>query len=762
MTGGGGTGAGGTGAVAGATEDAALTEDGRVATETESTRRCELGSLVEHPSLDAWLSFPEEGRVTVRTGKVELGQGIRTALAVIAAEELVVSPARIDVARTTTGSAPDEGFTAGSRSIEQSGAALRQACAHAYRLLRDRAAARFKVSAEALVAADGVFGTADGDTVSYWDLAAEGPFDFRVTAPTQLQPAAAHRFIGRGIPRLDLPAKISGEPAYVQDLRLEGMRFARVLRPPRPGATLETAVPATIGAADVIRDGSFVAVVARSEGEAEEAAELLRAQLAWRGGAAFPLDAADPSHMAANVVAGYPIIGGRACDGPACDGPACDGPVPPDPISHDETAQVLHSRFTKPFLLHGSIGPSAAVARHDGGSLTVWSHSQGVGFLGKSLADVLGLDRGAVTVHHLDGAGCYGHNGADDAALDAALVARACQGQPISLRWGRADEHRFEPLGPAMVVDLTASLGRDGRVSSWDEDILTYRHNARPVPQERGSRLLGSWSLDPPVERSRAAPMLDFEAGGHRNGTPHYELGATRVVKRDVDDASPLRTSAMRGLGAFANVFAIESFMDELAAAAGTDPVAFRLQHTSDPRARAVIEAAVEMAGGLAVPGEDDSGGRGLGFAQYENSMAYVAVVVELEVPARTAEIALRRAWIAADAGEIIDPDGLLNQIEGGFVQAASWTLKEKAEIGPDGPSCSDWDSYPILRFSEIPAIHTQLIDRPDCPPVGAGEASCGPTAGAIANALEQATGVRVRDLPFRPQAIRAAFDALG
>ena len=738
--------------------DSALTEDGvlaaadgRRAIGDESTRRRVLGSLVEHPLLDAWLAFPEEGRVTVRTGKVELGQGIRTALAIIAAEELVVSPARIDVARTTTGSTPDEGFTAGSRSIEQSGAAVRQACAHAYRLLRDRAAARLEVSADALVADDGVFTTSNGDTVSYFELAAEGPFDYLVTAPAPLQPAAEHRFIGRGIPRLDLPAKISGEPAYVPDLRLPGMRFARVLRPPRPGATLETATPATVGSADVVRDGNFVAVVAGSEGEAEEAAERLAALLDWRGGMGFPLDAADPSYMAAHVVSSYPII----------DGLASDGPAPPDPISHDDAALVLHSRFTKPFLLHGSIGPSAAVALHDGASLTVWSHSQGVGFLGKSLADVLGLDRGAVTVHHLDGAGCYGHNGADDAALDAALVARACQGQPISLRWARADEHRFEPLGPAMVVDLTASLGRDGRVSSWDEDILTYRHNARPLPQATGSRLLASWSLDPPVERSRAAPMLDFEAGGHRNGTPHYELGAMRVVKRDVDDASPLRTSAMRSLGALANVFAIESFMDELASAAGADPVAFRLGHTSDPRARAVIEAAVELAGGLEVPAGDDSVGRGLGFAQYENSMAYVAVVVELEVPARTAQITLRHAWIAADAGEIIDPDGLLNQIEGGFVQAASWTIKEKVELGPDGPSCSDWDSYPILRFSEIPSIHTKLIDRPDCPPVGAGEASCGPAAGAIANALAQATGVRVRDLPFRPEAIRAAFDAL-
>ena len=312
-----------------------------------------------------------------------------------------------------------------------------------------------------------------------------------------------------------------------------------------------------------------------------------------------------------------------------------------------------------------------------------------------------------------------------------------------------------------MVVDLAAGLGADGQVCAWRQDILTYRHNSRPLPQQRGSRLLASWSFDPPLERSRASPMLDFEAGGHRNATPAYQLGRTHIVKHDVDDRSPLRTSAMRSLGALGNVFAIESFMDELASAAGADPVVFRLAHLADPRARTVIETVVELAGGLGDHFGDDGRGRGLGFAQYENSMAYVAVVVEVDVPARTAEVALRRAWIACDAGQIVDPDGLVNQLEGGFVQAASWTLQESVELGPNGPCNVDWDSYPILRFSEIPIIRSQLIGRPDCPPLGAGEASCGPTAGAIANAVFRATGVRVRDLPLRPARIRAAFEGL-
>jgi nicotinate dehydrogenase subunit B len=762
-------------------EPAARTEDGRVVADDGALLRRRLGSLVDHPELDDWVSFSEPGRITVRTGKVELGQGILTALAVVASEELVVSPERVEVVRATTGTSPDEGFTAGSRSVEQSGAAVRQACAHAYQALLRRAAARLGADTPQLEAVDGIVRSPDGAAVSYWELAAEGLFHCRITEPAPLRATASRRWVGRGIPRRDLPAKISGGAAYVQDLRLPGMRFARVLRPPRPGATLSRPVPPTVGEAEVVRAGSFLAVVAATEGEAEAAADILAPQLSWQGGEPFASDAADPAHMAGNIVASYPIVGGKALDGRAVESHPPDGHPPDGHTSRARAlegevpgcqltpecepgaagATVVRARYTKPFLLHASIGPSGAVALFEEGSLTVWSHSQGIGFLGKSLADVLALSREAVTVHHLDGAGCYGHNGADDAALDAAVVAMAHPGEAISLRWSRADEHRFEPLGPAMVVDLAADLGADGKVRSWGQDILTYRHNSRPLPQQRGSRLLASWSFDPPVERARASPMLDFEAGGHRNGTPAYHLGTTRIVKHDVDDRSPLRTSAMRSLGALGNVFAIESFMDELAAAAGADPVAFRLAHLDDPRARTVIESVVDLAGGLGDEGRDDTLGRGLGFAQYENSMAYVAVVVEVEVPARTAEVALRRAWIVCDAGEVIDPDGLENQIEGGCVQAASWTLKEAVELGPDGVSNVDWESYPILRFSDIPVIRTQLIDRPDCPPLGAGEASCGPTAGAIANAVFRATGVRVRDLPLRPARIQAAFDAL-
>lgn len=729
----------------------ALTEDGRAVVGQDEQRRRVLGSLVGHPEVDQWVDLSVQGRVRVHTGKVELGQGIRTALTLLAAEEMGVDPSLVDVVPASTDTGPDEGFTAGSRSVEQSGVAVRQACAHARRLLVQRAASRLGVPPNRLTADGGVVRGPDGPSISFWELAAEGPFRFRVTDPAPLRPAPEHRFVGRGMPRVDLRAKISGDPAYVGDLRLADMRFARVVRPRWRGAALAASPPTTVGGAQVVRRGDFVAVVGRTEHEAVAAAETLAGQLHWREGPAFPEQAADPGYMARHVVASYPIVAGIAQD----------APLEPRPDAAERSVTVVSARYTKPFLLHGSIGPSAAVALAAEGGLTVWTHSQGIGFLRRALAPLVGLPPENITVRHLDGAGCYGHNGADDAACDAALVATALPGVPVSLRWSRDDEHGHEPIGPAMAIELTAGLDASGRIGTWCQDIMTYRHNSRPIPQPEGTRLMAGWSFDPPVERSRAAPMLDFEAGGHRNGTPVYDLPTSWIVKHDVDDGSTLRTSALRGLGAAGNVFAIESFMEELAEAAGADAVAFRLDHLADPRARAVIETAVDMAGGMDAPGGVDAPGRGIGFAQYENSMAYVAVVMELDVDPRTAKIRLRRAWIAADAGEIVDPDGLVNQLEGGLVQAASWTLLEQVRFDHRGVTSRDWESYPILRFSQVPEVETKLLDHSDEPPLGAGEASCGPTVAAIASALHQHTGARVRDLPLDGPRVMAALDAL-
>lgn len=701
------------------------------------------GSIVRNPDLDRWIEFRADTKIVVRTGKAELGQGIRTALAAIAADELNVDPRHIIVEGAATDRSPNEGITAGSGSIEQSGSAVRQASAQARTILLRRGADHLGVPVEEVTSEGGWVTAPDGRSVGFAELAAGRPFAHQMTEAVATLGLRGRRWVGRGLPRLDLPEKIRGGAAFVHDLRLDGMRHARPVRPPRPGARL-TSVDASVlpAGATLVRNGSFLAVVADDLADAVRGAQAVARRASWEGGGQLPTDADVAEWMTSHREHSVEIVEGAAVDDP-----------PRPPLDHADAATVVRARYAKPFHLHASMGPSAAVAHFDTstGRLRIWSHSQGVEILRHSIAELVDLDPRLVDVTHVDGAGAYGHNGADDAAADAALVAMAHPDVPISLGWSRSDEHRFEPAAPAMIVDLAAGLDGAGRITSWDAEITSYPHGARPRPMGDPTRsgLLPAWYLDPP--RTAPAPTRPggFHSGGHRNADPLYAIDERRIIHHQVAKP-PIRTSSTRALGAFANVFSIESFMDELAAAAGADPIAFRLAHLDDPRARAVIEAVRDAAGGLSAPGGLDAPGRGIAFARYENIKAYCAVLVELDASTRTGDVTLRRAWIAADAGEIIDPDGLANQLEGGFIQAASWTLKERLEIGPDGPAATDWEGYPILRFRECPEVEVLLIDQPGERSLGAGEAVTGPTAGAIANAVAQVSGARVRQLPIR------------
>jgi CO/xanthine dehydrogenase Mo-binding subunit len=393
------------------------------------------------------------------------------------------------------------------------------------------------------------------------------------------------------------------------------------------------------------------------------------------------------------------------------------------------------------------------VARLEGGRYTVWTHSQGIYPLRRDLAQVLGVEQERVAVRHMDGAGCYGHNGADDAALDAALLARATPGRPVRVQWMREDEFCWEPYGPAMVIRLKASLDKDGGISDWNEDIWSNSHSTRPSGLG-GINLLAAWHLEKPF--SPAPPRNPPLPGGgsHRNAIPLYDFPNQRVTNRLIK-RMPLRVSALRALGATANIFAIESFMDELAEAAGADPVEFRLRHLKDARARAVIETVAARAGWRKGEKGDGARGRGIGFARYKNGAIYMAVIVEVEMGR---DIAVRRAWAALDAGLVINPDGIINQTEGGIIQAVSWALKEAVRYDRSRILTTNWEEYPILTFEEFPQVEVTIINRPDQPPLGAGEGTQGPTAAAIANAIHNAMGVRLRDMPFTRERVMAAL----
>jgi CO/xanthine dehydrogenase Mo-binding subunit len=388
--------------------------------------------------------------------------------------------------------------------------------------------------------------------------------------------------------------------------------------------------------------------------------------------------------------------------------------------------------------------------------MTVWTHSQGVFPLRGELVKALKLPAAAIRCVHTEGSGCYGHNGADDVALDAALLARAVPGRPVRLQWMRDDEFGWEPYGPAMVMRAKAALGSDGKVADWEYEVWSNSHSTRPE-STNGTNVLAAWYLAEPQKMGPPTSPPQPAGGGDRNAIPLYDFPRQRVMHHFVQDM-PIRVSALRTLGAYANVFALESFIDELAAAAGADPIAFRLAHMKDPRARAVIEAVAKKAQWKDGEKGDGRRGRGIGFAKYKNLACYVAVVAEVEVDRASGAVRVPRTWAAIDAGLIINPDGLINQTEGGIIQSVSWTLKEEVRFDKNGILTRDWATYPILTMPEAPKVEIELINRPNERPLGAGEGSQGPAVAAVVNAFANATGKRIRDLPLHPERVKAAL----
>jgi nicotinate dehydrogenase subunit B len=694
------------------------------------------GSLETNRMLDQWLRFNPDGTVTITPGKVEIGQGILTALVQIVAEELDVAVERIRLVAAATTLSPDEGITSGSRSIQESGIALRFAAAEARELLLARAAERLAVSVEQLSVADGVISARSGGNVTYWDLADADLLRREATGEAKPKTANEYTLIGRTLERIDIPAKVLGAPVYVHDLELPGMLHARVVRPAGPGMQLDALDPAEVeampGVVAVVRDGSFLGVVAEREEQAIRAARRLARIAKWTGGGALP--GPDPRYL----------LEGESEDEVVADkGVAVTG----------SGLRTFTSEYSRPHTAHASLGPSCAVAQYAAGRYTLWTHSQGIFPLRADLAAALGVEPGTIEIAHMEGAGCYGHNGADDVACDAVLLARAVPERPVRIQWSREDEFGWEPYGSPMVVRTEAALFPDGQIASWKLDLWSHGHSTRPGGKD-GVNLLAAWHLGTPVKAARPGNPPLPAGGSHRNAVPLYDFPNLRVTNHLVR-AAPLRASALRSLGAHANVFAIESFMDELALAADVDPVEFRLRHMKDPRARAVIEKVAQMAGWRAKEEGDGEHGRGIGFARYKNLGCYIAVIVEVAV-AETVRV--RRAWSAVDVGQVINADGVVNQIEGGIVQTVSWTLKERITYDRETVTSRNWFDYPILTFPEVPEIEVALIDRPELPPLGAGEGTQGPTAAAIGNAVYNALKVRLRDMPFTRERLISAL----
>jgi CO/xanthine dehydrogenase Mo-binding subunit len=696
------------------------------------------GSLQTNPRLSQWLRLRADGIVEVASGKVEIGQGILTAIAQIVADELDVELSRVRMVPATTGASPNEGVTSGSLSIEQSGSALRSASAEARAVLLEAAAQRLGVDARSLDVRDGEIAGPGNLRTSYWELADQELLDRDATGKVAPKPASARRLAGAAAQRLDIPDKAFGRPRFIHDLALPGLLHSRVLRPPSPGAMLaaldQSKAKAVPGVLAVARDGSFAGIVAETEEAALAGLKALAAGATWQPGEALPDEADLPAWIRHQPVETAPIST-REAAAPA------------------RVARTVRREYSRPFVAHASMAPSCAVAQWpEGGGMRVWTHSQGVYNLRAELALIFGMPPEAIVVEHAEGSGCYGQNGADDVALEAVLLARAAPGRPVRLLWSREDEMAWAPMGAAQLVDIEADLDEAGEIVGWRHDVRGNGHVSRPG-RGKSPTLHAAWQLGKPFPRLAAVnPPLVGGGGAERNATPCYDFPAWRVASHRIL-TMPIRTSSLRTLGAFANVFAIESFMDELAAERGEDPLAFRLRHLKDARSRAVLEAAAARAGWSARQ-KREGAGHGVGFARYKGFGAWCAAVAEIETdPA----IRVTRLVLAVDVGEAINPDGVANQMEGGAIQATSWVLKEAVRFNRTRITSDTWETYPILRFSEVPRVEVEILNRPEEKPMGAGEAAHGPVAGAIANAVYDALGIRVRDLPITRERIIAA-----
>jgi nicotinate dehydrogenase subunit B len=696
----------------------------------------EPGSISSLKALTGRFDLSGCGIVMLKTGKVELGQGILLALRQIAAEELDLTVDAVVTVSGDTSTSPFEGATVGSMSVETSGREVRDEAAELRSVLFDAAARKLGVSEAEITAEDGqilVAGSRSKET--FWTLAPEIRFDRMLGRSAVPKSPKLYKTVGTNMPQTHLLERLGGG-AFIHDLSFDGMLHGRVLRKPHPDARLESVDAHAVSGPGVlvVHDRDFIGVVAESEQALAISMGRLERRCRWSGvpdwGPQTPLDILASARVTERVL--------RADQGSSGPNPAHDG-------------QALSAVYSKPLIGHGSIGPSCGIATVSDSGVEIWSHSQNVFALRDQIARVLGRPAQGVIVRHRLGAGCYGHNGADDAAMDAAILARAVPGHPVRVQWTRKDELRCEPLGSPMRISISACV-REARIAQWKFSTRSGTHIQRPGWGGQVN-LLGPAAADPEFAAAVQTDLPDHN-GGSKNAVALYDF--PQHVAYEFAPDLPFRLSALRSLGAFANVFAIESFMDELAELAGCDPVEFRLKHLADPRARRVVSRVAEMSD-YSKPC-DPGFGRGLGFARFKNTGTYCAVVASVSVD-ETVE--LRKLWAAVDAGLVINPAGVVSQIEGGMLQAASWVLKEAVPTDGTRLVAESWKDYPILSFAETPETNVEIIAASEFPSTGVGEVSLGPTAGAIANAVANALGLRVRDLPLtRERLMKAALEA--
>ncbi len=707
--------------------------------------------------LDSWMTIAKDGTVTVFTGKVELGTGVVTALAQIVAEELDVRFDKVYMDSGDTDKAVDQGVTAAARTIERGGVQLRQAAAAARQELLKLASARLDSTPDKLTVTDGVVSVVGNPSkkIAYGDLlggkrfnvkisAIGNGWDMKVAPQVPAKDPKDYKIVGKSIPRVDLPEKFTGEFVYSQDVSVPGMLHGRAVRPATslsmPSNVDESSIQNIPGVVKVVREGGFVGVVAQTEWAAIQAARALK--VTW----------SEPTlkmPSGPDEVFDYLKNTKSFKDNIVTNRGNLDA-------AFSQAHKVLEATYYWPFQLHGMMGPPCAVADVRGDKATIWAGTQGPFRTRDSIAKMLNIPPKNVHLMYREGSGSYGRLECDDAAEDAALLSRAV-GKPVRVQWMREDEHAWDPKGPAQYTTVRAGVDAQGNVIAWD-----FMDRSFPWTASEGNPLLASSQIG-------LTPTTTGFLNGAGGGGQIYTFENQKVLAADIPWVQkgdwPLRTSNLRAPGDLARVFASESFVDEIASSLGVDPVQFRLRYlTSDKRISEVLTATVKKAGWTdrPSPAPASSGtkaaGRGVAAANRANTMT--AAVAEIEVDKSTGEVTVKKITLTHDCGLIVNPDGLKNQIEGNIIQGVSRALMEEVQFDSTGQKNLDWDSYPVIRFNQVPDVEIVLINRPEMQPLGGGEPSIVPITAAIGNAIFDATGVRLRRIPFTPERVLAALKA--
>ena len=699
---------------------------------------------------ETFVRIAADGSVNAYNGHVDLGTGIRTALGQIVAEELDVSFARVVVVLGDTAEVPNQGATIASETIQITAVPLRKAAAQARHFLVARAAERMGLPIEDLTVEDGLIRGKDNRSVSYGELIADQTIRLELADDVPVKSVESHRIVGQSVPRLDLPAKATGELTYVHDVRVPGMLHGRVVRPPYAGvdagpfvgtsliAVDESSVRDIPGLVAVVQIGDFVGIVAEREENAAKAAALLK--VSWKPAPALP-DLKD-LETALRANPSKPRLLKDQGDVDAALASA---------------AKPMQRTYVWPYQLHGSIGPSCAVADYQDNRIKVWSGTQNPHLLRTDLGLLIERPETDIEVIRLEAAGCYGRNCADDVTADALLLSRAV-GRPVRVQLTREQEHAWEPKGTAQLIDVNGGLNADGGIAGYDF-ATRYPSNGAPT---LALLLTG-----------RIAPTPAVFEMGDRTAIPPYDYEHLRVTAHDMPPI--VRAAWLRGVSALPNTFAHESFIDECASEAGVDPIEYRLRYLKDTRAIDLVHAVAERAGWQKrpvrqekIPEGDIVRGRGFAYALYVHSKfpgygaAWSAWVADVAVNKATGDISVTRVVAGQDSGLMINPDGVRHQIHGNVVQSTSRALMEEVAFERTAVATREWGAYPIIKFPEVPDIDVLMLPRQDQPPLGVGESASVPSAAAIVNAIYDATGVRFRELPLTPERVLKGLHAHG